>query len=108
MQAGTWSPSEGVNIHEDEALIATNKVNFLRILTLEEPPFVLKSPIRPDDLSNYYYNNMTGMYYFGYCIDLMLKLQERMGFEFELLEPKDRQYGNIQVSDIPLSRYQRK
>ena len=37
------------------------------------------------------------MYYYGYCIDLIFKINETKGFEFSLVEPPDKAYGTMQA-----------
>ena len=50
-------------------------------------------PPPPNTPENYYYNSTTGLYYFGYCIDLILAINKTMDFEFVLSEPLDGAYG---------------
>ena len=47
-------------------------------------------------MEKYYYNSTSGNYYYGYCIDLIYKINEEMDFEFTLMEPPDDAYGTMQ------------
>ena len=54
-------------------------------------------PPDPEKNVEYVYYNMTSKeYYYGYCIDLIYKINETMGFDFELYEPPDGAYGTMQ------------
>ena len=73
------------------------KVKYYLII-FKEPPFVFRSktlPEKKEDI-NYYKNETTGYYYYGYCIDLVYRIKEKMNFEFTLYEPDDLSYGTMQ------------
>ena len=63
---------------------------------LQDPPFVFKSstlPERKDSGFNYYYDATSGLYFYGYCIDLMFALNSSLNFDFVLMESTDGSYG---------------
>ena len=63
----------------------------------QEPPFVFKSKTLPEKEEHFdhYYNDTTGFYYYGYCIDLIMRISKEMTFNFTLIEPPDYTYGTM-------------
>jgi len=109
-QLGTWSVSGGLTGVIQDASIQT----VYRVITMHDPPFTFKSlelPARVPTLENggvlpgephrFYRDEETGYYYYGYCVDLMLKIQSQMvlngkSFAFMIVEPPDGVYGSLQ------------
>ena len=61
----------------------------------QEPPFVFKERTKPTD-ALYYHDAEKGFYYYGYIVDLMLRINETLDFEFTMTEPPDGIYGTLQ------------
>ncbi len=63
----------------DGSITNKNVKKKYRIITMEEPPFVFKSKELPEnEPDKYHYDEKSGMYFYGYCIDLILELESRM------------------------------
>ncbi|XP_076330231.1 glutamate receptor 2-like [Tachypleus tridentatus] len=69
-------------IPNDSVYDLTNKT--LRVVVIQEPPFVKKNP-------NYDPQDPKSQKYVGYCMDLLIKLQEMLNFRFSVFEIT--QYG---------------
>ena len=61
------------------------KSSILLLYLLQQPPFIMKVPDDGDGK----------VHWKGYCIDLVNALSDLMGFDFELYQAPDGQYGHM-------------
>ena len=66
---------------------------------LQDPPFVFKTrklPKREDVQFEHYYDEDGEWYYYGFCIDLIFKINQTMNFDLTISESSDGAYGTMQ------------
>ncbi|XP_034939121.1 ionotropic receptor 25a-like [Chelonus insularis] len=88
LNVGTWPVGIGSKLQIVPEYFKTvsshTAVTSFRVVTVQVAPFVE-------------YNNETGQW-FGYCIDLLEEIREIIGFEYEIYEPDDGEFGTYNES----------
>ena len=64
----------------------------------QEPPFIFRATSLPENKKTeiYFKDETKNVYYYGYCIDLIHKISEKMHFDYKIYEPEDGAYGTMQ------------
>ncbi|KAL1436194.1 hypothetical protein MTO96_010931 [Rhipicephalus appendiculatus] len=71
-EIGTWSPSAGLNITEDEEDDDDEEDEVLRVLSVPVSPFMMVKEVDGKSV------------YSGFCVDLLDKLSQELDFKYEL------------------------
>ncbi|XP_037578105.1 glutamate receptor ionotropic, kainate 2 [Dermacentor silvarum] len=85
-EIGTWSPTTGLNITEDEADDDEDEDEVLRVLSVAVSPFMMVNVIDGKNV------------YSGFCVDLLDKLSAEMDFKYELHVVADSKRGSPNAS----------
>ncbi|XP_076751604.1 ionotropic receptor 25a [Xylocopa sonorina] len=82
IDSGSWnaSLSEPLQVTNNNVMNNTALKSY-RVVTVIHPPFVM-------------YNAEKNEYY-GFCIDLLNEIKNTIGFQYEIREVEDKQYGNL-------------
>ncbi|XP_050512412.1 glutamate receptor ionotropic, kainate 2-like isoform X2 [Diabrotica virgifera virgifera] len=85
VKVGEWHPGTGVNITDRAALFEPGTMNFtLVVTTILETPYVMMHTA----------NNFTGnSRFYGFCIDILDRISQEVGFDYLLDLVPDRKYG---------------
>ncbi|XP_050390558.2 ionotropic receptor 25a [Patella vulgata] len=87
VKIGTWQPDTGMFANE-QLFFNNDSMVVLRIAVVVEPPFVFRN------------QSGTGVTYYGYSIDVMNDIAERIGFTFTVRECDDGLYGNLDSNQL--------
>ncbi|KAF8792744.1 Glutamate receptor ionotropic like protein [Argiope bruennichi] len=86
-KVGEWSTNFGLNITNHQAFHEFGTTNItLRVTTIEADPYVMVRE-NPDLEGN--------SRFYGFCIDLLQKIAERLHFEYDIHLVPDRKYGAV-------------
>ncbi|CAL4124820.1 unnamed protein product, partial [Meganyctiphanes norvegica] len=90
-KVGEWTPEGKINITDRQAFFEGGKPNItLKVITIEEPPYVMLHPID---------SPFTGKdRYYGFCIDLLKIISDKVGFDYEFDIVTDGRYGNYNMT----------
>ncbi|XP_065293844.1 glutamate receptor ionotropic, kainate 2-like [Dermacentor albipictus] len=81
-EIGTWSPTTGLNITEDEVETDEDEDEVLRVLSVAVSPFMMVDVVDGKNV------------YSGFCVDLLDKLSAEMDFKYELHVVADGRRGS--------------
>ncbi|XP_057667899.1 glutamate receptor ionotropic, kainate 2-like isoform X2 [Diorhabda carinulata] len=85
VKVGEWQPVTGVNITDRAAFFDSGTMNFtLVVTTILETPYVMMHTT-----NNYTGNNR----FYGFCIDILDRISQEVGFDYLLDLVPDRKYG---------------
>nr|APC94260.1 ionotropic receptor 3 [Pyrrhalta maculicollis] len=85
VKVGEWHPATGVNITDRAAFFDPGTMNFtLVVTTILETPYVMMHTT-----NNYTGNNR----FYGFCIDILDRISQEVGFDYLLDLVPDRKYG---------------
>uniref|UniRef100_A0AAN0LJ29 Glutamate receptor ionotropic kainate 2 n=1 Tax=Polyphagotarsonemus latus TaxID=1204166 RepID=A0AAN0LJ29_9ACAR len=122
-QTGFWTVDRNIEIarakkeevEEDIKKMLRNRRLPLRVVSMMNKPYVFQNPVGTDDeqvLSNFINLNKN---HTGFCVELLDKLQERLGFVYEiillnttsskdLLEAVKQQKADMAIADITITK----
>ncbi|XP_023709948.1 glutamate receptor ionotropic, kainate 2 isoform X5 [Cryptotermes secundus] len=85
VKVGEWSPGAGVNVTDRSAFFDPGTMNVtLVVITIPESPFVMMHQGK-----NYTGNSR----FYGFCVDLLNRTAQYVGFDYILELAPDRKYG---------------
>ncbi|CAD5111995.1 unnamed protein product [Dimorphilus gyrociliatus] len=93
-EIGSWSKKTGL-IRLNGSISENYMQKIYRVVTVTEPPFVFNSSKLPSGISEYYYDEVSGQYYYGYCIELLNKIKDKLKFKYILYQSPDGLYGSM-------------